>query len=108
MYFKTTGSSFPVEGTVRIAAHTTEVRTVSANGSKTDEPSSFVDDFNGLYLSGKVLVSRYKDTLYFGEQTPGYSRVGKKYGCIKRKDENGMHVSSDNCFVLLIIAEVIP
>ena len=74
------------------------MRTVPANGSKPDEPSSFVDDFNGLYLSGKVLVSRYKDTLYFGEQTPGYSRVGKGHGCIRRIDENGKHVSFDNLF----------
>jgi hypothetical protein len=85
MYFRSTGSSFPLEGTVRIATHTTATRpTPATNTSDTDRPSPYVDDFNGLYLAAKILVSRYKDTMYFGEQTPGYSRVGKGHGCVKR------------------------
>lgn len=90
IYFKSTGTSFPAPGTVRIAAHTTAVRSARKNNSHTDEPSAFVADSNGLYLSAKILVSRYKDEMYFGEQSPGYSRVGKGYGC-KRRIVNATH-----------------
>ena len=91
MYFKSVGVSFPIEGTVRIAAHTTFQRLVPKNASesKEDTPSAYVDDFNGLYLCAKLLVSRYKDIVYFGEQTPGYSRAGKNYGCKKGRSSNG-------------------
>jgi len=84
IYFKSIGSSFPAAGTVRIAAHTTARRNSPRNGSKDDEPSAYVDDYNGLYLSAKILVSRYRDTMYFGEQSPGYSRVGMQESCTNR------------------------
>jgi len=98
IYFKSTGISYPIEGSVRIATYTTEQRTKPTNSSKAcskenlegcDLPSSYVDDVNGVYLSAKILVSRYKDTMYFGEQTPGYSRVGKDYGCTRVIQANG-------------------
>ena len=93
IYFKSTGTSFPAQGTVRIAAHTTAARNTRKNNSKTDGPSAFVADSNGLYLTAKILVSRYKDEMYFGEQSPGYSRVGKGYGC-KRRIVNATHTVS--------------
>jgi hypothetical protein len=94
IYFRSSGTSFPLPGTVRLAAHTTAIKTIAKNGSKVDDPSAYVDDFNGLYLSAKILVSRYRDVMYFGEQTPGYSRVGKNYGCLRQADEKGTQVLS--------------
>ena len=101
MYFKSVGVSFPIEGTVRIAAHTTFQRLVPKNASesKEDTPSAYVDDFNGLYLCAKLLVSRYKDIVYFGEQTPGYSRAGKNYGCKKGRSSNGTETCTGGTFM---------
>jgi hypothetical protein len=106
MHFKSTGASFPVEGTVRIATHTTAMRTAPTSGSYPDHPSSYVDDFNGLYLSAKVLVSRYRDTLYFGEQTSGYSRFGKD-GCINSIDKHGARVSFNKSVGVLVSEEIL-
>jgi hypothetical protein len=95
IYFRSTGTSYPVAGTVRIATHTSARKTNTKNNSdtyNTDQTSSFVDDYNGLYLSAKILVSRYKDIMYFGDQTVGYSRVGPNWGCTKGKLPNGTKV----------------
>jgi hypothetical protein len=95
IYFRSTGTSFPLPGTVRIAAHTTAVRNSRKNGSNADESTAFVTDSNGLYLTAKILVSRYKDEMYFGEQSPGYSRVGKGFGC-ERRIVNATHTVNLN------------
>jgi len=98
IYFYKVGSSFPAAGTVRIAAHTTARRNNPHNGSKVDDPSAYVDDFNGLYLSAKILVSRYSDTMFFWRAVGRLLARWRDLHQQRRQDLCGRTDYSEGCF----------